>query len=139
VHFENHREDAGALLRQADIFVLPSFEEARPRSIIEATRLGVPVVASNTGGIPSLVADGVNGLLVPPGDAHALAAALEALAGDPVLRRRLGEQARVRAERECRPDETAARYLAVYARLAEPTAGASGKWQAAAGEDVSPS
>jgi glycosyltransferase involved in cell wall biosynthesis len=139
VHFENHREDAGALLRHADVFVLPSFEEARPRSIIEATRLAVPVVASNTGGIPSLVADGVNGFLVPPGDAHALATALDTLAGDPVLRRRLGEQARVRAERECRPDETAARYLAVYARLADGSAGASGKWQPAAGRDVSPS
>jgi glycosyltransferase involved in cell wall biosynthesis len=137
VHLENHREDAGALLRHADVFVLPSFEEARPRSIIEATRLGVPVIASATGGIPSLIEDGVNGLLVPPGDAEALAGAIEALAGNPGLRRRLAEHARVRAERECRPEETAARYLAVYARVTERTVPASRGWRSAAGRDAS--
>jgi glycosyltransferase involved in cell wall biosynthesis len=118
VHMENHREDAGALLRQADVFVLPSFEEARPRSIIEATLLGVPVVASETGGIPSLIEDGVTGMLVPPGDVDALADAIEMLAGDAGLRRRLAFQARARAHRECRPEETAKRYLAAYEELA---------------------
>jgi glycosyltransferase involved in cell wall biosynthesis len=119
VHLENHREDAGALLRHADVFVLPSFEEARPRSIIEATRLGVPVIASEAGGIPSLIEHGVNGLLVPPGDIEALARAIDSLATDATLRRRLAHAARMRAERECRPVETATRYLSVYARLAE--------------------
>ncbi len=119
VHFENHREDAGALLRQADVFVLPSFEEARPRSIIEATLLGVPVVASETGGIPSLIDDGVTGMLVPPGDVDALADAIEMLVEDAALRRRLAFQARARAARECRPEETARRYLAAYAELAD--------------------
>ena len=123
VHFENHRSDAGALLQSADVFVLPSFEEARPRSIIEAASLGVPVVASATGGIPSLIDDGVNGLLVPPGDAERLAMAIDRLASNPGLRRRLGEQARTRVERECRPEETARRYVAVYARLMAATSG----------------
>lgn len=137
VHLENHREDAGALLRHADVFVLPSFEEARPRSIIEATRLGVPVIASDTGGIPSLIEHGVNGLLVPPGDVGALAAAIDTLAGDSGLRHRLAEDARLRAERECRPEDTARRYLAVYARLAERAVPAAGDWRAAPGRDAS--
>jgi glycosyltransferase involved in cell wall biosynthesis len=119
VHLENHRDDAGALLRNADVFVLPSFEEARPRSIIEASLLGVPVVASNTGGIPSLIDKGVTGVLVPPGDVEALAGAIEALASSAQLRRRLGDRARERAERECRPGETARRYVEVYAELAD--------------------
>ena len=137
VHLENHREDAGALLRHADVFVLPSFEEARPRSIIEATRLGVPVIASDTGGIPSLIEHGVNGLLVPPGAVGALAAAIDTLAADSGLRRRLAEDARLRAERECRPEDTAKRYLAVYARLAERAVPAAGVWRAAPGRDAS--
>lgn len=137
VHLENHREDAGALLRHADVFVLPSFEEARPRSIIEATRLGVTVLASATGGIPSLIEDGVNGVLVPPGDVEALAGAIEALAADPALRRRLAENARVRAERECRPENTARRYVDVYARLAARAVPAAAEWQAGAGRDAS--
>jgi glycosyltransferase involved in cell wall biosynthesis len=137
VHLENHREDAGALLRHADVFVLPSFEEARPRSIIEATRLGVPVIASATGGIPSLIEDGVNGVLVPPGDVEALAGAIEALAADSALRRRLAENARVRAERECRPEDTAKRYVAVYARLAARALPAAAEWRTDAGQDAS--
>jgi glycosyltransferase involved in cell wall biosynthesis len=119
VRFENHRGDAGALLKSADLFVLPSFEEARPRSIIEAAWLGVPVVASATGGIPSLIDDGVNGALVPPGDVDGLATAIDRLAASPALRRSLGEQARARVDRECRPGETARRYLALYARLVD--------------------
>jgi glycosyltransferase involved in cell wall biosynthesis len=137
VHLENHREDAGALLRHADLFVLPSFEEARPRSIIEATRLGIPVIASATGGIPSLIQDDVNGVLVPPGDIGALAAAIERLASSPGLRNRLAENARVRAERECRPEDTARRYLAAYARVAERGTPSAADLRPAAGRDAS--
>jgi glycosyltransferase involved in cell wall biosynthesis len=118
VHLENHRADAGALLRNADIFVLPSFEEARPRSIIEASLLGLPVIASDTGGIPSLIDHGVTGILVPPGDVEALASAIEALSASAHFRHTLGEQAQMRARRECCPEDTAARYLAAYRRLA---------------------
>jgi glycosyltransferase involved in cell wall biosynthesis len=119
------------------LFVLPSFEEARPRSIIEAALAGVPVLASETGGIPSLVDNGVNGVLVPPGDVSALANAIETLAGNADLRRQLAAHARTRAERDCRPEETARRYLAVYARLAERRAPSSAEWRAAAERDAS--
>jgi glycogen synthase len=104
-------------LRTADIFVLPSLSEARPRSVIEAMSLGIPVVASDVGGLPSLVVHGQTGLLVPPSDVARLAEALERLIQSAALRARLGEGGRQRAATECCPDRTAADYVAVYRRL----------------------
>jgi glycosyltransferase involved in cell wall biosynthesis len=92
--------DIGRLLADADVFALASRSEGLPMSIIEAMAAGLPVVASAVGGIPELVEDGRTGLLVAPGDAAAFGRALEALAGDAELRRRLGTAARRRAERE---------------------------------------
>jgi glycosyltransferase involved in cell wall biosynthesis len=68
--------------------------------LIEAMSCGLPVVASDLSGIPELVEDGVSGLLTPPGDAVALAAALRRLHDDPELRSRLGERARERVRTE---------------------------------------
>jgi len=118
IHFENHRQDVGAILATADIFVLPSLSDARPRSIIEAMSLGIPVVASDVGGIPSLVVNEETGLLVPPGDAVRLASALQRLTDAAPLRRRMGDAGRARAQAECRPDRTALAYAALYRRLA---------------------
>jgi glycosyltransferase involved in cell wall biosynthesis len=118
IYFENHRSDVGAVLRTADVFVLTSFSEARPRTIIEAMSLGIPVVASAVGGVPSMIVDEENGLLVPPGDPVALAIALDRLAGSPALRARIGKAGRVHMERHCRADLTAADYLRVYRELA---------------------
>jgi glycosyltransferase involved in cell wall biosynthesis len=120
--FENHRQDVGAVLSTADIFVLPSYSEARPRSVIEAMSLGLPVVATNVGGVPSLVTDEHTGLLVPPGDAASLAAALDRLVRRPELRQRFGAAGRRRVERECRADKTALEYVRVYRRLLSVTA-----------------
>jgi glycosyltransferase involved in cell wall biosynthesis len=117
VRFENHRQDVGAVLSTADIFVLPSLSEARPRTIIEAMSLGVPVVASDAGGIPSLITDGQTGLLARTGDAASLARAIDRLVRSAGLRQRLGEAGRAYAVRECRADRTAAAYLAVYDRV----------------------
>jgi hypothetical protein len=129
IHFENHRQDVGAVLSTADIFVLPSRSDARPRSIIEAMSLGLPVVASEVGGIPSLVLHDETGLLVPAGDAGALAAALGRLIASPDLRGRFGAAGRRHAEEACRPDLTALEYVRLYRRLA-------GGRQAAAGESA---
>ena len=117
VIFENHRQDVGAVLSTADIFILPSLSEARPRSIIEAMSLGVPVVASDAGGIPSLIADGDTGLLARAGDPASLAHAIDLLARSAELRRQIGESGRAYVQRECRADHTANEYLAVYRRL----------------------
>jgi glycosyltransferase involved in cell wall biosynthesis len=118
IHFENHRQDVGAVLSTADIFVLPSRSDARPRSIIEAMSLGLPVVASEVGGIPSLVLHEQTGLLVPPGNAAALAAALVRLIEAPELRIRFGAAGRQHASQTCRPDVTALEYVRLYRRLA---------------------
>jgi glycosyltransferase involved in cell wall biosynthesis len=118
IHFENHRQDVGAVLSTADIFVLPSRGDARPRSIIEAMSLGLPVVASEVGGIPSLVLHERTGLLVPADDAGALAAALARLIESADLRARFGAAGRQHAAQSCRPDLTALEYLRLYRRLA---------------------
>ncbi len=117
IQFENHRPDVGSVLRGADLFVLPSFCEARPRSISEALSMGLPVIASDVGGIPSLVNHDETGLLVRAGDPPALAGAIAALAADAERCDRMGRAGRARAERECRADDTARAYVRTYRRL----------------------
>ena len=82
------------LLRQSQILVLPSFEENLPMAVIEAFAAGLAVVATPVGAIPDVVQPGVTGLLVPPGDVSALAAALDRLIGDALLRHELGQAGR---------------------------------------------
>jgi glycosyltransferase involved in cell wall biosynthesis len=82
-------EEVPDWLRAADVVVVPSRREGLGLVAIEALACGVPVVAANVGGLPEVVRDGENGLLIPPGDAVALAAALDKLA-EPVVRARLG-------------------------------------------------
>lgn len=89
-----------ALLADADVVAMPSTHEGLPLSALEAMALGRPVLASAVGGLPELITDGRDGLLVAPGDPAALAAALEALLADPERRARLGRAAgRTIAER----------------------------------------
>jgi glycosyltransferase involved in cell wall biosynthesis len=119
--FENHRADVGAILSTADVLVLPSFSEARPRTIIEAMMLGIPVVATSVGGVPSLVVDDETGLLVPPGDPVALAGALGRLVRSPALRERIGGAAARHAASEFSAVRTAQQYLRLYRSLASGT------------------
>jgi glycosyltransferase involved in cell wall biosynthesis len=98
VHLAGERHDVPELLAAADVFVLPSRSEGMPVSVLEAMAAGLPVVASRVGGVPELVADERTGILVEPGDADALAAALVRLVGDPGLRRELGGAGRARVE-----------------------------------------
>ncbi len=79
---------------QASVFVLPSEYEAFGLVLLEAMAQGTPVVSTRVGGIPELVEDGQNGLLVPPGDPRALSEALESILSDPSLRERLGRSGR---------------------------------------------
>ena len=92
-----YRDDVPALMAAADIFVLPSRFEGLPMSVIEAMLTGLPVIAANVRGPAEQVVQEVTGLLVPPGDAPALAAALQRLAEDQALRARMGTAGRARA------------------------------------------
>ena len=81
-----YRPDTAAVLAAADVFVLPSQFEGLPMSVIEAMLTGLPVVATDISGPREQVVDGETGLLVPPNDIEALAAALATLTHDPNLR-----------------------------------------------------
>jgi glycosyltransferase involved in cell wall biosynthesis len=82
VVFTGRREDVPAVTAALDISVLPSYREAQGLSVLEAMALSRPVVASAVGGIPEMIEDGVSGLLVPPHDCEALAAAIVRLLTD---------------------------------------------------------
>ncbi len=82
VVFTGRRDDVPAVTAALDVAVLPSYREAQGLSVLEAMALSRPVVASNVGGIPEMIEDGVTGLLVPPHDAVALSAAIVRLLRD---------------------------------------------------------
>ena len=89
--------DVAAVWRRADIFVLPALSrEGMPRALLEAAASGRPIVVTDVPGCRHFVQDGVEGYIVPPGNAQALADALERLARDPELRLRLGAAARAK-------------------------------------------
>jgi glycosyltransferase involved in cell wall biosynthesis len=98
VHFFGVSNDVAALYRDLDVFVLSSNAEGTSMSILEAMASGVCVVATAVGGTSDLLADGKTGMLVPPADPAALASALTAVLRDRVLRRRLADMGRARAE-----------------------------------------
>jgi len=93
LHLVGHREDVDCALAGMNCFVLPSLNEGMGRALIEAMAAGLPVIASRTGGIPALIEDEKNGLLVPPGDSLALAVALRRILSDPAWASTLGQQA----------------------------------------------
>lgn len=90
------REDIPEQLRNMDVFVLGSFREGISNTVLEAMASGLPVIASDTGGNRELVRDGVNGVLVPPGDAKSLSNAILAYVQDADLRARHGSASRDR-------------------------------------------
>jgi glycosyltransferase involved in cell wall biosynthesis len=89
VTFKGHVPDVAAEMRSADVIARPSFTEGMPLTMLEAMASGVCLAVSDIPGNNDLLEDGVNGLLVPAGDADGLAAALRRLIDDPALRRRL--------------------------------------------------
>jgi L-malate glycosyltransferase len=94
VRFLGHRDDVPALLGRADAFVLPSRFEASPNAALEAMAAGLPVIASDVGGIPETITDGVTGLLVPPDNPELLAGALFRLFDDAAQADRLAASGR---------------------------------------------
>lgn len=109
--------DVPAFLGQTGLFVLPSRTEGLGLVAVEAMAAGRPVVATRTGGIPEVVADGETGLLVPPGDPAALAKAIRRLLADPERARAMGTAGRERARRLFGAEQMAEQTAAMYAEL----------------------
>jgi glycosyltransferase involved in cell wall biosynthesis len=117
MHFAGMRDRAEVLsiIKASDFFVMPSRSEGTPVALLEAGALGCPVLATGVGGIPEMVVDGEEGLLVPSGDIHALSEGIVHFYGDRVWARRLGENLKNRINREFNMEkqvkETAEAYL----------------------------
>ena len=116
VEFLGYRSqsDVAALLKETDALVLPSFAEGLPVVLMEALAAEVPVITTQIAGIPELVRPGETGLLVPPGDAAALARAIETLLQDPALARRLARAGRTRVTAEFDSTTEAARLAHLF-------------------------
>ena len=115
VRFPGPHHPVEEALSALDVFAFPSRWEPFGLAALEAMSLGLPVVASRVGGLPEFITDEREGLLVPPGDPVALAAALRRLAGDEPLRLRLGQAGAARAL-GCHDAAMAEGYERVYRR-----------------------
>ena len=114
-----HYSDPGlrsAFMNSLDVFVLPSLAEGTPNGVIEAMAHGIPVIATNVGGIPDIL-DADSGILVPPGDAVALAEAMATLANDPQRRNEMGAAARERHQKLFTPTVVVPLLLNAYQRV----------------------
>lgn len=108
------RYDTRPLYELLELVLHPSRWDALPQAVLEAMALGKPVVASRATGNAVIIRDGVDGVLVPPTDGTAWAAAIDRVLGDPSLASRLGSAARVRAREGFRHDETVDRTVSLY-------------------------
>ena len=117
VSFLGFRPDASALMAEMDLFISSSVNEGLPLASVEAMGMGKPVVLTRCGGVPELVLDGINGLLVPPTDPSALAEAILTVLDDPVMARRLGAAARKAAREDFSVGNMAQAYQRTYQEL----------------------
>lgn len=117
VIFTGYRNDIPQLLALMDVFVLPSWREGMPRTILEAMAAGKPVVATDIRGCREEVVDGVTGLLVPVKDPEALARAIVKILSDGNLAQEMGQAGRKRVEKEFDERLVLERQLKVYNRL----------------------
>jgi len=121
VRFEGsvNQDRVGEFYRRAGVFALPSFAEGIPVVLMEAMAMEIPCVTTFVNGIPELIRDGSDGLLVPPSDDIALAAAIARLIDDGALRQRLGESARIRVIERHNLARNAERLADVFRRRLE--------------------
>lgn len=123
-HLEKHvflpgfRTDVLGCIKGFDVFVMSSVTEGLGTSLLDAMACARPIVATRAGGIPEIVEDGVNGLIVPPRDAHALARAIVQTLKDEDLRRRMGAAGLARVRERFSVDRMVAETASVYARVA---------------------
>lgn len=116
-HLLGAQQDIPRFLAGLDVAVLPSRAEGMSNAVLEYMAAARPIVATATGATPELIRDGVDGLLVPPGDAAALAHAIGRLLTDHALAQRLGDSARRRAMESYSRDAMVRRFEEFYTRL----------------------
>src|SRR6185295_18604140 len=122
-HLEKHvwlpgfRTDVLGCIRSFDLFVMSSVTEGLGTSLLDAMAASRPIVATTAGGIPEIVEDGLNGLLVPPRDAHALAAAIVRALREPQLRDRLGAAGFARVNERFTVERMVAATAATYVKV----------------------
>ncbi len=122
VEFAGHRDDVARLLRDMDIFVLPSLSEGLSNTLLEAMAAGLPVVASDVGGNREIVESERSGLLFRSGDVEHAAAQLLRLAENAALRRSLGQEGAARVRKEFSIEAMIRRYESLYRRVWEAKA-----------------
>jgi len=114
------RDDIRQLLQQSHIMAFPSYyREGLPKSLIEASAIGRPIITCNSVGCKDVVDDGVNGFVIEPKDVSALANRLSQLIEDEALRKRMGLAARAKAERCFSVDEVVSKHMDIYQSLIE--------------------
>ena len=94
------QDDVRTYLSDASVYVLPSYREGTPRSVLEAMSMGRPIITSDAPGCRATTVEGENGFLVPPRNVEVLASKMELLANSPDLRERMGKASREIAERK---------------------------------------
>ncbi|MEY4563809.1 MAG: hypothetical protein RLZZ618_3086 [Pseudomonadota bacterium] len=114
IEFLGEVNDVPSVHARGCVYAQPSFQEGMPNSVLEAMASGLPVAATRISGNVDLVFDGDNGLLVPPGDAPAMAEALVALLSDPERARRMGQRSRERVAERYGLDAVIGELIAIY-------------------------
>jgi N,N'-diacetylbacillosaminyl-diphospho-undecaprenol alpha-1,3-N-acetylgalactosaminyltransferase len=109
-----HRDDIKALTALADIYVLPSYREGVPRTLLEAASMAKPIVTTDTVGCREVVEDGVNGFLVPVKDVDVLSQKIKLLVENPILRDSMGKEGRKKAVQEFDIKKVLTQYLELY-------------------------
>jgi glycosyltransferase involved in cell wall biosynthesis len=127
VQFLGWQSDLRSVLRTWDIFVLPSRNEGAPIAVLEAMSEGLPVVATNVGGLPELIEHGHSGFLIPPCDPLALARQLRVLVLEPELRQVQGAAGRSRVNKHFTVDRMVKQIQTVYADFNKPAVSPVGK------------
>lgn len=123
IRFTGMRSDVPEILAAANVSVLPSFSEGISNTVLESMAAGVPMVATHVGGTPEVIQDQQHGLLVAPGSVPALAEAICAILENPLLARRLSEQAKLRVETGFSLDRMVRETQNLYAYLLEKKCG----------------
>ncbi|CCE24406.1 putative Glycosyl transferase group 1 [Methylotuvimicrobium alcaliphilum 20Z] len=116
-HGPQYGEEKNRFIVKADIFVLPSYAEGLPISLLEAMAMGLPVIVTPVGSIPSVVRNNHEGIFVEAGDIEGIANAINKLVKDEALRLRMGSLARSRCEEQFGIEKTVAKLLSIYSEI----------------------